>query len=59
VKPELRDLQISPDDAVNHPVLVRDSARPETRQGMLQRLRLSDPVGIMPITFYKICLIFF
>ncbi len=46
VKPELRDLQISPGDAVNHPVLIRDSARPETRQGMLQRLGLSNPVVV-------------
>ncbi len=44
VKPELRDLQVSPGDAVNHPVLVRDSARPESRQGMLQGFGLTDPV---------------
>ena len=46
VKPELRDLQISPGDAVNHPVLIRDSARPETRQCMLQGFGLTDPVVV-------------
>ncbi len=44
VKPELCDLQISPSETVNHPVLIRDSARPESRQGMLQGFGLTDPV---------------
>ena len=44
VKSKLSDFQIVPSDAINHPVLVRDSARPETRQSMLQGFGLTDPV---------------
>ena len=44
VKPELGDLKIPCCDSVNEAMLIRDSAGPETRKGVLQGLRFPDSI---------------
>lgn len=44
VKPQLRDLQIPCGNSVNHTMLIRDTAGPETRKGVLQRFGFPDPI---------------
>lgn len=44
VKPQLCDLQIPCGNSVNHTMLIRDTAGPETRKGVLQRFRFPDPI---------------
>jgi len=44
VKSELRDLKIPSGNSINHAVLVRDTARPKAREGVLQRFRFPDSI---------------
>jgi len=44
VKSELCDLKILCSNSVNHTMLIRDTARPEPRKGVLQRFRFPDPI---------------
>jgi len=44
MKPELCDLKVLCINAVNHTMLIRDTARPELSKGVLQRFRFPDPV---------------
>src|ERR1039457_6262091 len=44
-----------PGDAVNHPVSLGDPPRPASRQAVLERLRLADPLkGIADHSFHQI-----
>jgi len=44
VKSELCDLKIPCSNSVNHTMLIRDSAGPETRKGVFQGFRFPDPI---------------
>jgi len=44
VKSELCDLKIPCRNSVNHTMLIRDSAGPETRKGVFQGFRFPDPI---------------
>ena len=44
VKSKLCDFKIPWSNSVNHTMLIRDSAGPETRKGVLQWLRFPDPI---------------
>ena len=44
VESELRDLKIPSSNPVNHTMLIRDSAGPETRQGVFQGFRFPNPI---------------
>ena len=44
VESELCDFKIPRSNSVNHTMLIRDSARPETRKGVLQRFRFPYPI---------------
>lgn len=44
VKSELRDLEIPRRNPINQAMLIRDTARPETRKSVLQGFRFPDPL---------------
>lgn len=44
VKSELGDFKIPWSNSVNHTMLIRDSAGPETRKGVFQGFRFPDPI---------------